>query len=51
MKNKNDLKIISKIKKEIIPRVNKRNLQLYRTYVETGMWTKKQFKDKTGIDY
>lgn len=36
---------------KIIPNLNKRKLQLYRTYVETGTWSKKKFKEETGIDY
>ena len=40
-----------KKKEGIVPKINKRNLQLYRTYVETGDWSRKKFKDKTGIDY
>ncbi len=36
---------------KIIPNLNKRKLQLYRTYVETGMWTKEKFKQETGTNY
>ena len=36
---------------KIIPNLNKRKLQLYRTYVETGMWTRDKFFKETGTKY
>mgnify|MGYP001026475640 FL=1 len=32
-------------------KTTKRNMALYKTYVQTGDWTKEKFKNVTGQDY
>ncbi len=34
-----------------IKTTTKRNMELYKTYVKTGDWTKEKFKKVTGKDY
>ena len=34
-----------------IKTTTKRNMELYKTYVKSGDWTKEKFKKVTGKDY